>query len=84
MSVEVYRDAERYITITGDQIGEAQELTDIDAQAEAVVAELKARAALNRLHYQRTSRIGLPCCNVGPALGPCASILAWTVSKLLI
>jgi hypothetical protein len=40
MSIEIYRCAERYITITGDQIGEAQELANIDAQADAVAARL--------------------------------------------
>ena len=40
MSIEIYRNAERYITVSGVQIGEAQQLANIDAQADAVAAKL--------------------------------------------
>jgi putative DNA primase/helicase len=40
MSCELYRRAERYITITGSQIGTATALVNIDAQIDALLAEL--------------------------------------------
>ena len=40
MSIEIYRSADRYITVSGVQIGEAQQLVNIDAQADAVAAKL--------------------------------------------
>ena len=40
MSIEVYRSADRYITVSGVQIGEVQQLADIDAQADAVASRL--------------------------------------------
>jgi Protein of unknown function (DUF3631) len=40
MSIEIYRNAERYITVSGIQIGDAKELADIDAHADAVAAKL--------------------------------------------
>jgi Protein of unknown function (DUF3631) len=43
VSVEVYRNCERFITVTGDQISpEHDQLVDIDAIADKVVAELDA------------------------------------------
>jgi hypothetical protein len=41
MSIEIYRNAERYITITGDQISEAQ-FANIDEQADIVASKLDA------------------------------------------
>jgi hypothetical protein len=40
MSVEIYRNAERYITVSGAQIGDASQLANIDAQADAVASKL--------------------------------------------
>src|SRR5262245_46937410 len=42
---ELYRKAERYITITGNQIGEAKGLADIDALLDALDAELPSGGA---------------------------------------
>jgi Protein of unknown function (DUF3631) len=43
VSVEVYRNCERFITVTGEQIsGALDQLADIDAVADQVVAELDA------------------------------------------
>ena len=43
VSVEVYRNCERFITVTGDQISPAlDQLADIDAIADQIVAELDA------------------------------------------
>jgi hypothetical protein len=42
---ELYRKAERYITITGNQIGEAKGLADIDALLDALDAELPSSGA---------------------------------------
>ena len=44
MSIEIYRNAERYITVSGVQIGEARQLANIDAQAEAVASNLTTRS----------------------------------------
>ena len=41
LSCELYRRADRYITITGRQIGSATELADIDARIDALHAELE-------------------------------------------
>ena len=41
LSCEIYRRADRYITITGRQIGSATELADIDARIDALHAELE-------------------------------------------
>jgi hypothetical protein len=41
LSCELYRRADRYITITRRQIGSATELTDIDARIDALHAELE-------------------------------------------
>ena len=43
VSCELYRVAERYITITGQQIGSAAELAGIDQLLEGLFEELKAR-----------------------------------------
>jgi Protein of unknown function (DUF3631) len=40
MSIEIYRNAERYITVSGVQIGEARQLANIDVQVEAVASKL--------------------------------------------
>jgi hypothetical protein len=40
MSIEIYRNAERYITISGAQIGEAHELVNIDGEIDRVAAKL--------------------------------------------
>jgi hypothetical protein len=40
MSIEIYRNAERYITVSGDQIDEAQQLVNIDAETDAVASKL--------------------------------------------
>jgi len=40
MSIEIYRRADRYITISGAQIGGTAELANIDAQIDAVAAKL--------------------------------------------
>jgi hypothetical protein len=41
MSCELYRKADRFITITGDQIGDATALADIDALLDETFAELE-------------------------------------------
>ena len=41
LSCELYRRADRYITITGQQIGNVTELADIDARIDALHAELE-------------------------------------------
>jgi Protein of unknown function (DUF3631) len=49
VSVEVYRNCERFITVTGDQIPPAPgQLVDIDAVADQVVAELDAAKQAKR------------------------------------
>jgi hypothetical protein len=40
MSVQIYRNAERYITVSGAQIGEEQQLANIDAETDAVASKL--------------------------------------------
>jgi hypothetical protein len=40
MSIEIYRNAERYITISGAQIGEAAELVNIDTEIDTVASKL--------------------------------------------
>jgi hypothetical protein len=40
MSIEIYRRAKRYITVSGDQFGETAELVNIDAEIDAVAAKL--------------------------------------------
>jgi hypothetical protein len=40
MSIEIYRRAERYITISGDQFGEVPELVNIDAEIDTVASRL--------------------------------------------
>jgi putative DNA primase/helicase len=42
VSCELYRSAERYITITGQQIGNANELGNIDGLIDTLLVELKA------------------------------------------
>ena len=51
ISVEVYRNCERFITVTGDQIPPAiGQLTDIDVVADQVVAELDAAKQTKKLN----------------------------------
>jgi len=40
MSIEIYRRAERYITISGDQFGETADLVNIDAEIDTVASKL--------------------------------------------
>jgi hypothetical protein len=40
MSIEIYRRAERYITISGNQFGETAELVNMDAEIDTVAAKL--------------------------------------------
>jgi putative DNA primase/helicase len=47
LSCELYRRADRYITITGRQIGSATELANIDAQIDALHAELDGAKRAN-------------------------------------
>jgi primase-polymerase (primpol)-like protein len=44
VSVEIYRDAERYITVSGAQIGEASGLASIDVHIDAVMSKLAGKA----------------------------------------
>jgi hypothetical protein len=49
VSVEVYRNCERFITVTGDQISPAlDQLADIDAVADQIVTELEAAKQAKR------------------------------------
>jgi hypothetical protein len=43
MSIEIYRAASRYITVTGDQLGDARALANIDEQADTVVSRLVSK-----------------------------------------
>ena len=43
MSIEIYRRADRYITITGAQIGEEAELANIDGEIDKVASKLDGR-----------------------------------------
>jgi hypothetical protein len=44
VSVEIYRDAERYITVSGNQIGDAAKLASIDVHIDAVMSTLAGKA----------------------------------------
>ena len=47
MSCELYRGADRYICITGQQIGNAGELVNIDAQIDGLLVELDGAKRAN-------------------------------------
>jgi hypothetical protein len=77
---ELYRKAERYITISGREIGAAMSLINIDARLDALHAELGGETAQeSRLRPQKDSRLGalneLALANLGkwvPKLFPTA------------
>jgi hypothetical protein len=50
VTCEVYRKAKRYITVTGNQIGDHSELADIDAVIDGVISELDRNREARSTH----------------------------------
>jgi hypothetical protein len=55
MSIEVYRRAERYITISGNQFGDSVELVNIDAQIDTVASKLDSGKQQNESSIESKS-----------------------------
>jgi hypothetical protein len=58
VSVEIYRNAQRYITVTGAQIGDVSQLANIDAQADAIAAQLGGKTESNGRDLEALIRDG--------------------------
>jgi hypothetical protein len=58
VSVEIYRNAQRYITITGVQIGDVFKLANIDTQADAIAAQLGGKTESNGRDLEALIRDG--------------------------
>jgi hypothetical protein len=58
VSVEVYRNAQRYITISGVQIGDVSQLSNIDAQADAIAAQLGGKTESDERDLEALIRDG--------------------------
>ena len=58
VSVEVYRNAQRYITVSGAQIGDVSQLANIDAEADAIAAQLGGKTESNERDLEALIRDG--------------------------
>jgi hypothetical protein len=58
VSVEVYRNAQRYITVSGAQIGAVSQLANIDAQVDGIAAQLGGKTESNRRDLEALIREG--------------------------
>jgi hypothetical protein len=58
VTVEVYRNAQRYITVSGAQIGDVSQLANIDIQADAIAAQLGGKTEFNGRDLEALIRDG--------------------------